>query len=312
MRVTLVRMALICEDLSSYGVVLIPPDSRQYFDLLADIERRVQSRAPGAPQVGFRALSRISEHDTSRSAILLNRAKVAIATLAYVWYRRLPNGRVATGSHSPGTNPSVLLPFLQRERSKKFDGYWNTIFPASKRLITFEGGIYGDNTDVRPPAPDELSTGGGGGIGTGRSNEGEPFKLTLDGVFFVDGGFAGPNQMGSWDHLVAAREAYLSASALARTVPGTPAGRADFFAQMNKLSGPDTDSRRDRPSALAPLPPRRLPPARNGPDRESIREYQQQSVARTALRMRNAQGDAAALAAIAGWLDTPGPQPHRL
>ncbi len=300
-------MALICEDLSSYGVVLIRPDSQQYFDILADIERRLQNRPQGTPPVGGRALSRISEHDTSGSAILINRAKVAIATLAYVWSRRLPNGSAATSSRVPGTNPSVLLPFLQQERSKKFDAYWHTIFPGSKRLITFEGDVYGDNTDVRPLASDELSTGGGGGAGSGGgSNQGEPFKLTLDGVFFVDGGFAGPNRLGSWDHLVAAREAYLSASALARSAP------TEFFAQMDKLSGLDADPRRDMRSPLTPHRPRPLPPMRNGPDPESIREYQRQCATRTALRMRNARGDAAAMKAIAAWLDAPGPEPHRI
>jgi hypothetical protein len=307
-------MALVCEDLSSYGVVLIPPGSQQYFDLLADIERRLQDRPQGSPPLLPNTQSRISEHDTSGSAILVNRARVAIAALAYFWSRLL-NGRVVTSSYSPGTNPSVLLPFLQLERFRKFDAYWNTIFPGSKRLIAFEGlRIYGDNTDVRPPAPDELSSGGGFGFGGGGGNQGEPFKLTLDGVFFIDGGFAGPNQLGSWDHLVAAREAYLSASARARSAPQTPAGQADFFAHMDKLSGLDTGPQPNAPQALAPPPPRPLPPfaGATGPDRESIREYEQQRVARTALSMRNGKGDAAAITAIAAWQDTPGPEPHRL
>jgi hypothetical protein len=308
-------MALFCEDLSAYGVVLIPPGSQQYFDLLADIELRLQNRPQGSPPLLPNTLSRIGEHDTSGSAILVNRAKVAIANLAYFWSFRLSNGRVVTSSYRQGAGPSILLPFLQHERIKKFDAYWNRIFPGSKRLIIFEGGIYGDNTDVRPPAPDELSAGGGFSLGRGGGgNNGEPFKLTLDGVFFIDGGFAGPNQLGSWDHLIAAREAYLSASALARSAPQTPAGRADFFARMDKLSGLDADPRREIPSALAPLPPRppRPPSRASGPDRESIREYEQQSVARTALRMRNGQGDAAAITAIAAWQDMPSPEPHRL
>src|SRR5579871_1314475 len=297
-------MALICEDLSSYGVVLITPDSQQYFDLLADIERRLQNRPVGAPPIGYAAVSRVSEHDTSGSAILVNRGKVAIAAVGYVWFRRLPNGNVATSSRSPGTNPSVLLPFLQRPQSRKFDAYWHTIFPGSKRLITLDGDMYGDNTDVRPPASDELLT-GGFGTGSGRgSNDGEPFKLTLDGVFFVDGKFAGKDQLGSWDQLVASREAYLSVSDLARRTPAS-----EFFAQMDRLSGLDKDRERAMRSALAPLPPRRLPP---GSDIESIREYQRQCAARTALRMRNAQGEAAAVVAIARWLDIPGPELHRL
>jgi hypothetical protein len=309
-------MALVCEDLSSYGVVLIPPGSQQYFDLLADIERRLQDRPQGCPPPYPNAQSRKRARHFLWAAILVNRANVAIATLAYVWSLLLPDGRTVPSSHIPGPGASVLLPFLQHEGTKRFDAYWNRIFPGSKRLIIFEDGIYGDNTDVRAPAPDELWTAGSFfSLGGGGGSQGKPFKLTLDGVFFVDGGFAGPNQLGSWDHLVAAREAYLSASALARTTPQTPAGRADFFARMYKLGGLDAEPRRDIPSALAPLPPPPPPPppalGATGRDRESIREFQQQSVARTVLRMRG-QDDAAAITAIAAWQDTPGPEPHRL
>jgi hypothetical protein len=302
-------VALVCEDLSSYGVVLIPPGSQQYFDLLADIERRLQNRPQGSPPVLPNTLCRISEHETSGSAILVNRAKVAIATVAYFWSRRLPSGSVATSSSLPGTNPSVLLPFLQRERSKKWDAYWNTIFPGSKRLIAVEGDVYGDNTDVRPPAADEL--GPSFVVGGGGRTPLLPLKLTLDGVFFIDGGFAGPNQLGSWDHLVAAREAYLSASALARSAPQTAAGRADFFARMEKLSGLDADAQRNFPPGLTPPPPRPLPPSIPR-DRESIRAYEQQRVARTVLSMHNGQDDGAAMTVIAAWQDTPSPEPHRL
>ena len=225
-------MALECEDLAGYGVVLIPPTSQTYFDLLADIERRLQARTKGAPPVWNDALSRIAEHDTSGSAILLNRARVAIASIAYTWSFRGPNGRITTGSSSPGTNPSVLLPFTQMDRVKKFDAYWNTIFPGSKRLMMADAGTYGDNTDVRPPAADEPSSGGfaGGFGGGGRRGAREVLKLTLDGVFFVDGGFAGPNQLGSWDQVVAAREAYLTFADLARQAGDSSAAQGDFFA----------------------------------------------------------------------------------
>ena len=48
-------------------------------------------------------------------------------------------------------------------------------------------------------------------------------KLTLDGVFFVDGGFAGPNQLGTWDQVVAARETFLALAVMAREVRDTAA-----------------------------------------------------------------------------------------
>ena len=67
--------------------------------------------------------------------------------------------------------------------------------------MTSDGSSFGDNTDVKPPAADELWHGSfvriyGDGSG---SHESQPVKLTLDGIFFVDGGFAGPNRLGAWE-----------------------------------------------------------------------------------------------------------------
>jgi hypothetical protein len=36
-------MALVCEDLATYGVALIPPAAAEYSELLADIECRLQN-----------------------------------------------------------------------------------------------------------------------------------------------------------------------------------------------------------------------------------------------------------------------------
>ena len=78
-------MTLVCEDLARYGVVLVPPSTTEYFELLADIEQRLQNRPAGSPPIKNDAISRIAEHDTSGSAILLNRAQVAIASTAFIW-----------------------------------------------------------------------------------------------------------------------------------------------------------------------------------------------------------------------------------
>ena len=299
----------MCEDLEQYGVVLIPPSSGTYFELLADTERRLQARPKSSPPIGNDTLSRISEHDTEGSPILLNRAKVAIASIAYVWSFRSPNGGINTSSFSPGTNPSVLLPFALNERSKKFNAYWNTIFPGSMRLLTADGGCYGDNRDVRPPAAEELSS-GGFGVGTGRGSDRarEPLKLTLDGVFFVDGGFAGPNQLGAWDQVVAAREAHLACEALAQASGETRAGQDNFFAQMQQMSG--LTGNEPRIGSMLSLP--RPVHSRLGADRDSIPTYHQQMVSRSALMMREHWGAGRAIAVIAAWQNTPGPEPHKL
>ncbi len=115
-------MPLICEDLADYGVVLIPPSKTEYFDLLVDIEHRLRMRPKGSPPIDEETLSRISEHDR-RSAILLNRSQLAIASLAYIWWFRGMHGRTVPHSSTPGSNASVLLPFGLDERAMKFNGF---------------------------------------------------------------------------------------------------------------------------------------------------------------------------------------------
>lgn len=117
-------MALICEDLARYGVVLIPPSGAGYFALLADIEHRLQNGPKGSPPVGNDAM------DNSASAILLNRALVAIASIAYIWSFRRSNDKITTRSYLPGTNPSVLLPFSLDDRAKEFDRIGILSFPS--------------------------------------------------------------------------------------------------------------------------------------------------------------------------------------
>ncbi len=303
-------MPLVCEDLAAYGAVLIPPGSQQYFDLLADIEGRLRDRVKGAGPVQGDALSRISTHDGA-SAILLNRSQAAIAALAYIWSIRRPDGRETTSSYSPGTNPSVLLPFFQMERIRKWDAYWNTIFSGSKRVVTLNG-VYGDNTDVRMPEADETFSGGGFSAGAG-GTAGEPLKLTLDGVFFADGGFTGPNQLRSWDNLVAARGAFLAFAREARGAAGDAAARAAFFERMLRMSGL-AEGRAGFP--MPPPPPPRpgfsRPAEISAEESDAIREYEEKSIARQVLSMREQVGDEAMLSRVAAWLDRPGPEPHRL
>ncbi len=84
-------MALVCEDLARYGVVLLPPSTVEYFELLADIEQRLQKRPEGAAPVPDDVISRISEHDTSGSAILINKAHAAITHQRWHIRGRIPS-----------------------------------------------------------------------------------------------------------------------------------------------------------------------------------------------------------------------------
>jgi hypothetical protein len=296
-------MALVCEDLARYGVVLIPPSTTEYFDLLPDIERSVQNRPKGAPPVRADAISRISEHEPNGSAILVNRAEVAIAALAYVWSFPGRGGRVLPRNRTMGTNASELLPFGLDDRTRKFNAYWDTIFPGSKRLLMRDGSQFGDNTDVRPPAADELWHGGFGmGFGGSSHDVSDPLKLTLDGVFFVDGGFAGPNRLGSWEQTVFAAEAYLDYAAMAREARSKGTPPSDFFLQVQALTGQS-----DPPLMPPPRPPTRS--ESGAPDPEPIRKYERLMVGWGILMSKR---DEAARARIEAWADSPVPKFHKL
>jgi len=263
-------MALVCEDLARHGVVLVP----------------------------------IADNDPigSGSALLINRAQVAIASIAFVWSIPGRNGRPLPHSFSPGTNPSVLLPFGLDDRMGKVHAYRNTILPGSKRLMKSDGSLLGDNTDVRPPAADELWHGGFVSMGGGsRRDVAEPLKLTLDGVFFVDGGFAGPNCLYSWEATVSAAEGHLKCAALAREVRSKRTPLDEFFARVQTLTGQTDDGR--------------MPPPLHLPNLESpapVGRYQLQMVGRRVLDMRKRLGDEGAMAQVEAWADAPVPQFYKL
>jgi hypothetical protein len=230
---------------------------------------------------------------------------VAIAAIAYIWSFSAADGRVLPHCFAPGTNPSVLLPFSLDDRTRKFHAFWDAIFASSKRL-TCDGSQFGDNTDVRPPVGDELWHGGFWSMsGEGGQDDLEPLKLTLDGVFFVDGGFAGPNRLGSWEQTVSAAEAHLACEALAREVRSKGSPPAEFFARVQTLTG-----QADRERMPPPPPPPSL--ESTPPDPEPTCRFEHRMVGWRVLSMRQSFGDEAAIALIEAWADAPIPKFHRL
>ena len=139
----------------------------------------------------------------------------------------------------------------------------------------------------------------------GRSDKLEPLKLTLDGVFFVDGGFAGPNRLGSWEHTVFAAEAHLACGALARETRSKSTPPAEFFVQAQTLTG-QTEG--------APMPPPPPPPSleSKSPDPDLIRKYELQMTGQRVFSERQTFGDEAAIANIEAWADAPVPKFHKL
>jgi hypothetical protein len=280
-------MALLCHDLADHGIVLVAPHAPEYQDFLDDIEQRHQAR----PTENFTT--------ANGSAILLNRANLSIIAIAYTWAFQNRHGRTIFRHVLPGRSPSILLPFGLDDRVRKIRTFWNTIFPGSKRLMTSEGGWYGDNTDVRQPEDGELWPGGfGTGVCSARMPD-EPQSLTLDGVFFEDGGFVGPNRLGAWEHIVYAAEARLACAALAREARWQPAPANSFFDHVRELTG-HTDQR--------PIPP----PPSGPPDPESIHRYERQVVGYRIHAMRERAGDERTILTIDAWNNVPAPGLHML
>src|SRR3954464_4747547 len=108
-----------CEDLPRYGVVLIPPSSPEYDELLSDIHQWPNPGDPNDPAI-----------------IVLNHSQTAIAALAWTWKFEPDAGRPSGISVSTaGSATSTLVPFGLDERQRKLHAYWNVILPGSKRLI---------------------------------------------------------------------------------------------------------------------------------------------------------------------------------
>ena len=200
-----------CEDLAQNGLVLIPPSSPEFDTLVAGIEQR-------APE---RNLPKISEADREVSAILVNRGQKPVAGLQAVWRFETADGHSFRHSWGMLQSRGVLLPFGFSEVARKRDAYWHTILPGSKRYLT-DGRMMGDNTDVRPPDADErIGSGGGGGGGGAHGTLRDGIVITqgtlaIDGAFFADGEFAGPNREQLWEKIVAEAEARMSVGQVAR------------------------------------------------------------------------------------------------
>jgi hypothetical protein len=238
-----------CEDLPQYGVLLVPPSSPEYGALLADIERRLADPVPGSPPPqppGF-------EDPAAPTVILCNRSQIAIAAVSWIWNFEPETGRPARSAVLT-SGGSLLKPFGLDERARKLYGYWHVILPGSKRGIRGNR-MFGDNTDVRPPQPDELWTGGGVGFGGGDRRTRGPLKsvtLALDGAFFVDGGFAGPDTLRNFDRVTADADAHVQAARIAQEDHSQGLSPAEIFTRIEAVTGPDRGRAKPRPPLSDP------------------------------------------------------------
>ena len=235
-------MNFVCEELPRHGLLLVPPSSQDYDTLLAESQRRANAPVEGSPPFLERFRPRIIPEDRPTSAILLNRSTKAIVGLQAVWRFETETGRSFRHSRGMLSAKGVLLPFDRRDESAmKLYAYWNTILPGSKRYLG-ESGMVGDNTDVRPPAHDEQWRGGMSG---GRGGEGggcirDPIRqvtLALDGVFFLDGEFVGPDGEKMFEETVAEAEAHWIVARIAKYGHSKGLSPAEILAQIEKITG---------------------------------------------------------------------------
>jgi hypothetical protein len=231
-----------CEDLPEHGLVLVPPSSKDYDPLLSDIQRRLADPVDGSPPLPEQFRPRIVPEDRPTSAILLNRSPKSIAALQVIWRFETETGRSYRDSQGILSPRGLLLPFDRpNDAQLQLYGYWNSILPGSRRYLG-KSGMVGDNTDVRLPAEQEkwrggILAGGGHGSVTGR----DPIRqvtLVLDGVFFLDGEFVGPNAEKLFERSVADAEAHLIVARIAKEGHNKGLPPRDILAEIEQATGP--------------------------------------------------------------------------
>jgi hypothetical protein len=282
-----------CQDLRDVGVVLVAPESRDYAPLLADIQRSVDHPT----------FDSVLEEIDPLGAILLNRSAKPIAAWSLIYKYEELSGRAYSSNFRMGVGalPSVLLPFGLSEEMRRVLLYWSTILPGSKRYIG-AGEMFGDNTDVRPPNPEEEWKGSSFGFG-GRHRHSRPLDqmqhitLVLDGAFFADGECAGPNELQLFEHIVYDAEVYQQVSRVARELVTHGRSSSEVLTAIEDLTGP----------SRTPIPP---PPGQQS-DPESFRERARAFLAFHIAGMRGTQSDEKAVETLVSWTDTRLPEYRR-
>jgi len=297
-----VSMEFQCEDLPQYGLSLVPSSSADYDALLSDIQQRLDHPVDGSPPIPERHRPTIADSDRETSAILINRSKKAIAGLEVVWRYDAAAGGSYRHASEMLSGQGLLLPFGMSAKSLKLNGYWQVILPGSKRYLG-GGKMVGDNTDVRPPGPDEKFQGGGFGGGGGGSSSGRgPVRqvtLVLDGVFFADGEFVGPNREGLWERTVSDAQAHIEVAKIARNGHDNGVPPDQTLAAVAQLTGPAPEH----------LP---LPPGFRGTG-ASLEEYRQWALQKLAFQIAMSRrfpnySDEREVYMLMGWTETVLPQ----
>jgi hypothetical protein len=121
--------------------------------------------------------------------------------------------------------------------------------------------------------------------------------LTLDGVFFTDGAFAGTNNYQMWEQVVASAEAHMEVARIAKQGHFEGRAAADILADIEKLTGPGD------------APP---PHPRGSRSMEEYRRWALELVAWPISSTRKHRGDERTVYMLSDWADAPVPKFRRL
>ena len=120
------------------------------------------------------------------------------------------------------------------------------------------------------------------------------------GVFFADGGFAGPNRRGLWEQVTGSAEIQMAVARIARQGHDRGAAPAAIFGEIEQVAGPANDG--------PPLPP----PPGVIVKADEYRRLEAGRVAGMVARIRNTLGDERTVYTLMDWDQAPVPRFHRL
>ena len=145
-------------------------------------------------------------------------------------------------------------------------------------------------------------TGGGFGVGAGSGRRFQgPLKkvtLTMDGVFFEDGGFIGSNRRGLWEQIVLSAETHLRLAKIANQMHQAGDSAQKLLAEIETVTGPLTE--------FVPAPPM------GERTEEMYRQEALERLARGIAMTRKMQDDERAVNMIMGWGEQFAPRFRRL
>lgn len=190
----------ICRGLEEFGVRLFGAADPEFFPRVEAIRKCWQAR--DIPPEPHPDVSFPTEQQLAYSAVMVNDSDQPIVGYTLQVQCALDQRICSTYTVTGQSSAISLLGGMSggslrggRNGRAFFD---SSIFPQSQRLW-YRNRSIGDNSDVAVEPPADGPTWSTGMPTDGR---GEPISYVLDGVFFADGSFAGPDEWGLWDEVV--------------------------------------------------------------------------------------------------------------